>query len=231
MYDSLQKLASGYSLNSAADGPAKLIISEQFRSQIASLNQEIESTSALIGKYTSASSTIMGMRSQLTELRSLAIGAANEGFNSEDAQQAYVDSANNLIEAYNYTAENSEYNGAKLFDGTEKSLGIINNLEGIDLSTAEKAIESIDYIDRAISDLDNLQIDIGSTQRYELQSHQVSLEITRENLIAAESNLRSTDIALEMSNFLTEQIKFQAGIALMSHHFLTSNSLLKLFDS
>ena len=46
----LEKLASGLSINRASDGPAALVISEQLRTQIASLNQEIENTSAMIGK-------------------------------------------------------------------------------------------------------------------------------------------------------------------------------------
>ena len=231
MYKSLQKLASGYRINSAADGPAQLIISEQLRSQIASLSQKIENTSALIGKYSTASSTISGLRSQLTELRSLAIGAANEGINNEASQQAYVDSAQSIVNSYNFTADNAEYNGASLFDGSERSLGVVNSLENIDLSSAEDAIASIDTIDSAIAELDALQVDIGATQKNELEFQQASMEITRENLIAAESNMRSTDVALELSNFLTEQIKFQAGIAMMSHQFLMSNLVVKLLGS
>lgn len=228
MFKSLQKLTSGYRINFAADGPAQLVISEQFRAQIASLNQKIENTTNLIGKYSTASSTISGMRSQLTELRTLAIGAANEGINNEAAQQAYVDSAQSIINTFNYTGNNAEYNGAKLLDGSARSLGKVDKLENIDLSTAVSAAASIETIDAAISDLDSLMTDIGATQKNELEHERVSIEITRENLIAAESNMRSTDFALEISYFLNEQIRFQAGIAMMAHQKMMSSSILKL---
>ena len=39
---SMEKLSSGYRINRAADDPAGLVISEQFRAQIAGLNKAIE---------------------------------------------------------------------------------------------------------------------------------------------------------------------------------------------
>ncbi len=147
MYKSLQKLSSGMKINSAADGPAQLIISEQFRTQIATLNQQIENTSMQIGKYSTASSTLSEMRSQLTEMRTLAIGAANEGGNSEAAQQAYADSASLLESNFNVTLNRAEYNGAVLFDGGEGSLANLTDLSGVDLSSADGANLSIVLID------------------------------------------------------------------------------------
>ncbi|UCD64697.1 MAG: hypothetical protein JSW34_04470 [Candidatus Zixiibacteriota bacterium] len=231
MCSSLEKLSSGYRINSAADGPADLVISEQLRTQIASLNQEIENTSALIYKYETASSNLMDLRSQLTELRTLAIGAANEGFNNEEAQEAYQTAADAIVERYNDVIAESEYNGAVLFDGGEGSLGTLAALEGIDLSSAEAAEASIATIDEAIAEVDALQVDIGSTQRYELESELASLRITSQNLVAAESSLRDTDFVTEFTNFLVEQIKFKAGLALFSHFGLTSSSVLGLFSS
>ena len=88
LFKSMEKLSSGLSINSAADNPAGLIISEQLRSQIAGLNQRIANVTSSIHKYQTASSSISMLRTSLIELRSLALGAANEGLNSEAAQQA-----------------------------------------------------------------------------------------------------------------------------------------------
>ena len=110
----LEKLASGLSINRASDGPAALVISEQLRTQIASLNQEIENTSAMIGKYETASSFVSEIRSKLTELRTLAIGAANEGGNSESAQAAYAATADYIVSSHNHVLETAEYNGMSL---------------------------------------------------------------------------------------------------------------------
>ncbi len=231
MYSSLEKLSSGLKINSAADGPAELVISEHLRSQIASLNQEIENTSALIGKYETASSTLGSVSSFLTEIRSLAVGAANGGFNSEDAQAAYATAANSVVGSFNKLVSNAEYNGVKLFDGSEDALALVNQLQGIDLSSPEAASASIEAIDNAASELSTVQVEIGATERYRLREHLASLQITSQNLQAAESTVRDTDYALEFSRYAAEQLRFQVGLAMMSHIRLNSRTVLGLLES
>lgn len=225
------KLASGLKINSAADDPAGLVISEQLRTRIASLNQEIENTSNLIHKYETGSSQVMELRSQLTEMRSLAIGAANEGFNSEAAQTAYDTQASYIVDRFNSAAGAAEFNGSKLLDGSEGSLGSVSTLEGVDLSTAASAQESIEVIDAAIAELDSIQVEIGATQKNELESRRSSLQITSENLIAAESQLRDTDYARQYSNMVMNMIKMQTSMALMSIDKTSSEGVLKLLSS
>jgi flagellin len=44
LQSSLQKLSSGYRINTGADGPADLVISEQLRAQISGLNRAVRNT-------------------------------------------------------------------------------------------------------------------------------------------------------------------------------------------
>ncbi len=231
MYESLQKLSSGMKINSATDGPAQLMISERFRSQIATLNQQIENTSMQIGKYNTGSATLSSMRSELTEMRSLAVSAANEGGNSPAAQKAYADSASVLESNFNLTLNRAEYNGAVLFDGSEGSLADLNDLSGVNLSTAESANASLEVIDAKIAEIDAATIEVGSTQKYKLESDISTMRISRQNLVAAESNIRATDYAIEYSNLIKFQIQADAGLALLSHYNMNSQSLLSLFNS
>lgn len=231
MMSPLEKLASGLSINRASDGPAALVISEQLRTQIASLNQEIENTSATIGKYQTASSFVSEMRSKLTELRTLAIGAANEGGNSESAQAAYAATADYIVSSYNHILETAEYNGMNLLDGSDGALAEVSELEGIDLSSAESAEESIAVIDATINELDAVQVDIGITQKNELEAHRATLQVTVQNLKAAESVLRDTDYAQEYSTFMGEMIKFQASAALFAHSHIGANTVLNLLGT
>lgn len=231
MQRSLGRLASGRRINSASDGPAQFVISEQLRSQIASLSQEIENTSALLGKYDTASSTVSQLRSDLSGLRSLAVAASNEGVNDEAAQQAYDMAADLMVDSYNDTASNATYNGSKLLDGSEGSLASISQLEGIDLSSAEAAQISIERIDEAINELDTVQAELGAVQKNELESQRSSLQVSLQNLQAAESRLTDTDFAMEFSRFFAERIKFHAGLAMMSHLITNSSSVLGLLES
>ncbi|HKK21182.1 MAG TPA: flagellin [candidate division Zixibacteria bacterium] len=231
LYSSLSKLSSGFRINSAADNPAGLVISEQLRSQIGSLEQEIENYSDLVGKYQVASSTVSELRTHLTNLRQLAVGASNEALNSPEAQQAYQTAADSLVNTYNNLATNSEFNGKKLLDGSEGSVASVEQLASIDLSSADSAVQAIDTIDAAASGLDGVQTEIGSTQKNEFEARIASLSVTRENLIAAESQLRDTDYVTQYSNFIIDQFKFKAGLALVSHYNISSRGVLELLKS
>ncbi len=230
LFSSMEKLASGLAINRASDGPAMLIISERLRSQIASLDKEIQNLSMQEYKYEFASSAAMQLRDKLTELRSLAVGAANEGGNDEAAQAAYQNAAQDIVASYNDLAATAEYNGKKIFDGSSEALTVVNRLEGVDLSTAEAAAASMEKIDGAMSEIDHVQIDLGSKIRHQFQSQQASLAITRQNLIASESQIRDTDWAMELSKMLAEEIRFKAGVALMAQARLSSRTVLGLLS-
>ncbi|MFH1688491.1 MAG: flagellin [bacterium] len=227
---SLERLSTGMKINRASDSPAGLMISEQLRSRIASLNQEIDNTSALINKYQTASSTVSEGRSLLTEVRTLAVGAANSGGNDEASQAAWATTADHVVNQYNRVIETASYNGHALFDGSEQAVAEISGLSDIDLSTAEAAEASIGKIDSAMAELDSVQGELGATQRYELEARRESLQITAQNLQAAESVLRDTDYAKEFSNFVAGSIQLRASVALMSHSFLTAKNTLNLLQ-
>jgi len=216
MSRALERLSSGLSINRASDDPAGLVISEQLRSRIASLNQEIANISQAIGKYQSASSDVGELRSQLTDLRSLAVGAANAGGNSETSQQAYAAAANQLVDSYNRAIKNAHYNGANTLDGSEGSLADISFLKEIDLSSPEAAAQALEQIDTAATGLDQVQMNLAATQKYELENRQSSLQVTRENLISAESQLRDADYGEEYSLLIKGLIQTKAALAMQA---------------
>jgi len=230
LYHSAEKLSSGSRINRASDDPAGLVISEQLRSRIGALGKEIENITQSISRYETVSSQVDGLRSQLSQLRELAVGAANTGRNSASVQDAYNASAIDLVSSFNAQVTGAEYDGQKTLDGSEGSLASISELSGIDLSSPEAAQASIATIDDAVSRLDSVQIDLGSTQRYDLESRRSSLEIARQNLTAAESLVRDTDYAAEFSDFVGSMIRTQAAIAMASHKALTGQSVLSLLN-
>lgn len=230
MFSLLEKLSSGKKINWAGDAPSTLIISERLQTQIAALNQEIENTTQLIHKYETASSYVSEMRSKLTELRTLAVGAANEGINDETMQAAYATEADAIVQSYNDLLKTASYNGALLFDGSEGALGELTELQGIDLSTPEAAQNSLQLLDQTIEEIDNFQTELGATQKNELEAHVASLQITTQNLEAANSILLDTDYAQSYSSLMGELIKFQAAAALFAHSNMTADSVLLLLN-
>lgn len=226
---SMQKLSTGLRINQAFDNPAGLIISEQMRSQIVSLNQKIENTSLTIRKYETADSAVSQLRSVLTDVRTMAIAAANSGFNDEAVQSAYNQAAGDAVSTYNRMIDSETFNNVNLLDGSEGSLANISKLSGVDLSSPEKAVQSLEVIDQAMAELDSNQVSIGATQKNELEARRSNLEITVENLRAAESSIRDTDIPFEIASMLRSQIQIKAGISMLAHASFGQLSVLKLF--
>jgi flagellin len=133
MMTSMEKLSSGYRINRASDDPAGLVISEQFRAQIAGLNRAISNSEGSINMIQTAEGALSEINSLLVSMRELAIHAANEGFNDENqlaADQAEID---NAIATIDRIAANTQFATKKLLDGTKANIATIvtSNASGV----------------------------------------------------------------------------------------------------
>ncbi len=225
-----EKLSSGWRINRASDDPAGLVISEQLRARIASLNQEIENTSMQIARYDTADSSLMELRGILQEVRSDAVAAA-DGAYDDNARSALDTAAANSVEAYNRIIDEAEFNGGKLLDGGERSLATVVKLTGVDLTSPDAAAASLERIDQAMAELDTVQISIGATTKNQLETRRSNLEVTASNLVAAESEIRDADIPKEWAGFIAEQLKVKIGLALNAHANLTHQGVMGLLSN
>lgn len=92
-----------------------------------------------------------------------------------------------------------------------KSLG----LDDVYVVSQELAQKSITKIDRALESISGARATIGA-QVNRLNYAINNLNVTRENLTAAESRIRDLDIAEEMATFTRNQILSQAGTAMLA---------------
>lgn len=122
-----------------------------------------------------------------------------------------------------------------LFDTSSKSLGkgVENesgfvSLRDIDVRTFEGAQDSLKMIDQAINDITSIRGELGAFQKNTLESNLSNLRIASENLVAAESTIRDTDMALEMAQFTRNQIMVESATAMLSHSNQMPNSIMKL---
>lgn len=226
----MAKLSSGWKINSAADDPAGLVISEQMRAQIGSLQQQIQNTDLSINKYQTAGYAVNQMQESLIQLRSLAVGAANEGYNDEATSSAYATAANNLVNSYNQAAESAQFGTQKLLNGDQGAVADLEELAGIDLSSPDAAEASIDKIDEAINNLGQVQGDIGSKVSHDLESTRDSLSVTLQNMTAAESTIRDTDYALETAKLARNLLLQSSGAVALTHANQSPSIVLELLN-
>jgi len=98
------------------------------------------------------------------------------------------------------------------FDPTGVNL---RNLYTIDLSTNEGAERAMMIVSKALQKVDALRSQIGAVMN-NLQSIFDAQKVSYDNTKQAESVIRNTDYAEEMSNFTTLQIKMQSTIAMLA---------------
>jgi flagellin len=124
---SMEKLSSGYRINRASDNPAGLVISEQFRAQIAGLNQAIANSEGSINMIQTAEGALNEISNLLASMRQLAIHAANEGFNDVDQLAADQAEISNAIATIDRIAANTQFGTKKLLDGTKDNIATITS--------------------------------------------------------------------------------------------------------
>jgi flagellin len=150
MSTTMEKLSSGYRINRAADDPAGLVISEQFRSQIAGLDRAVQNSEASSNMIQTAEGALNEINNLLVGMRELAIHAANEGVN--DANQLAADQAEitNAISTIDRIAANTQFGTKKLLDGSSGNVASIttSNSSGlrINSSNLSEGVHSISAV-------------------------------------------------------------------------------------
>jgi flagellin len=135
---SLQRLSSGLRINSAKDDAAGLAISTRFNSQIRGLNVAVRNAGDGISLAQTAEGALGSMNDNLQRVRELAVQSAN-ATNSDvdrDALQAEVEQ---LLSEVSRTADETDFNGRKLLDGSFNATFQIGANAGqtLDISIAE----------------------------------------------------------------------------------------------
>jgi flagellin len=136
--DSMQKLSSGYRINKGSDDPAGLVISEQFRAQIAGLNRAIGNSEGSISMIQTAEGALTEISALLISMRELAIHAANEGFNDADQLAADQAEIRNAVATINRIAANTQFGTKNLLDGSKENVATITspNVSNVTLSNS-----------------------------------------------------------------------------------------------
>ena len=237
---SLLRLSSGLRINSAADDPAGLAVSEKMRSQVASMEQALRNASDAVNLLQTAEGAMAVIDEKLIRLRQLSIEASNGTLTNGDRNllnTEFVALKSEITRIANVT----EFNGMKLIDGTYSAgTGIkfhigINNIQNEDyyfvnigsmtssglgltsvsVTTTASAQASLTAIDSAINTKDTERAEMGAYIN-RLQNTIMNLEVSWENISAAESTIRDADIGLEMSNFVRAQMLMQTGVSMLA---------------
>ncbi|MCL4117429.1 UNVERIFIED_CONTAM: hypothetical protein GTU68_013120 [Idotea baltica] len=111
-------------------------------------------------------------------------------------------------------------------------IGVSNNqftsLNDVDVTSASKAQDTLGVVDAAIDEISNLRGTLGAFQGNTLESTANNMRTTLENTVNAESVIRDTDFAEEISQFTNSQVLVQAGTSVLSNANQSSQLILSL---
>ena len=229
----LEKLSSGFRINRSADDAAGLAISEQMRSKINGLDQATANANDAIGLIQTAEGALTETHSMLQRMVTLATQSANGTYNTT-ARSALSAEVNALKEEINRIASTTDYNGVKPLAASSaiqvqvgptssETLDIAAakmdasslSISAITVSSVSSANTAITAINKAIDKVSAHRANLGASQN-RLEHTINNLKTTSENMTAAESRIRDTDMAKEMAAFTKNNILNQAAQSMLS---------------
>ena len=252
---STEKLSSGYRINRAADDAAGLAISEKMRAQVRGLNRASDNAQDGISLIQTAEGAMDQQHAILQRARELVVQAGNTGVlddgqtsgSGDDDFRKIQDELNELQKEFTRINEQTEFNKKKLLDGTytDQYLQVgANDDQGISVTINKTDWTAPTVTDGAAgngSDLLKNNIDKAiksvTTERSKLGAIQNRLEYTvkvddntAENMQAAESRIRDTDMADEMTRFSKESILQQAATSMLAQANQANQGVLSLLQ-
>ena len=249
--DALDKLSSGSRINKAGDDAAGLAISEKLKANIRSMKQANRNANDGVSLVQVAEGAMNEISNILVRMRELSIQASSDTI--ADTERGYVNNEiQQLKSEVDRIANSTEFNGTKLLNKSAPNLdiqvGIHNDstndrftfdtsdkastldalgIGGVGTAKKEDAQDNLGKIDAAMDKLNSNRASLGALQN-RLSSTINNLNIYRENLEAANSRIRDTDMAEEASELTRTNILTQAGVSVLSQANQNPQLALKL---
>lgn len=251
MADSMAKLASGSRINKAADDAAGLAISESLKSQVRSTRQASRNAQDGVSMVQTAEGGLNELSSIITRLRELGIQAASDTVG--DTERGFLDKeVQQLKSEMQRIAQVTKWGDIGLLDGATPSfdfqVGINNDdfadrisyngyentatidalgLAGIDYTSKSGAQSSLAQLDTAQTSVNGMRANLGALQN-RLTSTITNLGVTEENLSAANSRIRDTDVANATAEMTRNSILLQSATSTLAQANQKDQLALKL---
>ncbi|HND84241.1 MAG TPA: flagellin [Pseudobdellovibrionaceae bacterium] len=249
--NSIAQLASGSRINKAADDAAGLAISERLKAQIRSAAQAQRNANDGISLVQTAEGGLNEIGNIVIRLRELGMQAASDTVG--DVEREFLNKeVVQLKEEIDRIANVTTWGTTKLLDGSSPTfdfqVGLFNKdsedrisfRAGENVATLEAlGIGEIDYtsqegaqvalvaLDEAQTRTNGIRANLGALQN-RLTSTVDNLGVTQENLTAANSRIRDTDVAQASSEMARNNILLQASTATLAQANQISGLALKL---
>ena len=247
----LGKLSSGTRIVRSADDAAGLAISEKLKAQIRGQSQAERNANDGISMIQTAEGGLSEIGNILIRMRELSVQAASDTVG--DTERSFTDlEYQNLKQEMERISQVTEFNGKKLLNGQGETydfqIGINNDdfqdrikfdtqmlnssIENLGVSelavtSKESAQSALGSLDAAIEKVSGQRAELGAKQN-RLTSTVQNLQVSNENLSAANSRIRDTDYAAETAKNAKMNILNAAGTSVLAQSNSQGQNALQL---
>ncbi len=247
----LAKLSSGTRITKASDDAAGLAISEKMKANIRSMKQADRNANDGISLVQTAEGGLNEVSSILTRMRELAIQTSSDTVGDVERGMTNMEYQNLKLELERIS-QVTEFNGKKLLNGEgeqyEFQVGVNNDafndrisysagqvnsrienlgVSELEVGTKEGSQSSLGALDSAIEKVSGQRAYLGAIQN-RLTSTSNNLQISTENLSAANSRIRDVDYADATAQKAKLDILNAAGTSVLAQANMNSQNALKL---
>ncbi len=245
----LSALSSGSRIVSASDDAAGLAISENIRGQTRGIAAARSNSNNAVSLVQVSEGGLNEVSNILIRLRELGVQAASD--NIGDTERGFLNlEAKQLTAESDRIAKTTRFGNRQLLDGSGEQLefqvgafsgpdNIIKynmsadatnstlGISGLNVETKGDARDALGQVDAALEKVGKMRADFGAVQS-RLNTTTANLDTQFENLSAANSRIRDTDVAFESAELASSGILQQAAISVMAQANQTPAAALKL---
>lgn len=249
----IERLTTGLRINRAGDDATNLAVSEKMRTQVRGLKQAERNAMNGLSFIQVAEGNMEQVNNILQRVRELSVQAANGIYSASDRQQIQVE-VSQLIQEVDRISTQAEFNQFKLLNGdvaknstkatiffhvgpnqNQRMRASIQTMSAAkfklnsNISSVQAANKMIGTVDQALNQLNRQRADLGAYYN-RMETTVEALRTGFENMVAAESKIRDTDVAETLVEFTKNQIQMQSGTAMLVQANLSSAIVLQLLD-
>ena len=225
----MEKLSSGFRINRGADDAAGLSVSEKMRGQIRGLAQASRNAQDGISYIQTAEGALNEVSSMLVRMKELAVQKANGTYNTDDTANIDLELTQLNTEIASIKT-NTKFNDKAVFTTAIDVVVDDKAALKVNIATATfkaPAANDVAGVEAEITAVNLDRATYGSIQN-RLESVVRNLDNNVENLQAAESRIRDTDMAKEMVAFTKNNILLQASQAMLAQANQAPQGVLQL---
>ena len=251
METSMERLASGKRINSAADDAANLAISTRITAEIQGLKQSIKNAADAQSLLNVTEGALSEVHTILLRMRELAVQSSNDTVRDQDRDMLQMEVAQ-LEAEIQRISDDTTWSGMTLLAGGF-STGATFQIGPRDTDTIQISIAAIDAttaaqlalsshvstqaaaqdyivtIDNAISKISEQRGKYGAVMN-RLDHAMANMQNIVTNLSTAKGRLEDADFAAESANLARTQVLQQASMAMLSQANASKQNILALFQ-